>query len=134
MGSGNEKKDGSNSRGINVIRQRLQLRKDGGLAEREHGVFGVWVKLHDHVLDLELGGNEWPWRGDARVVAREYLVSPQKLITMPVLEMTPGVYKLVDAMAPHMVCEGLCFVPVERGSERQEAHDLWNECQWRPFL
>jgi len=55
------------------------------LAEREHGVFGIWVKLYDHVLDLELGGNEWPWQGDARVIAREYLVSPQKLITMPIL-------------------------------------------------
>jgi hypothetical protein len=62
-------REGSNSRGVNVMRQGLQFRKDGGLAEREHGVFGIWVKLYDHVLDLELGGNEWPWQRDGRVIA-----------------------------------------------------------------
>jgi hypothetical protein len=41
--------------------------------------------------------------------------------------MTPGVCKLIDAMAAHMVCEGLCLVPVERGSERQETHYLGKE-------
>jgi hypothetical protein len=61
------------------------------------------------------------------VIAREYLVSPQKLITMPVLQTTPSVYKLLDAMGPYMVCEVLCLVPVERGSERQETHDLGDE-------
>jgi hypothetical protein len=27
-------------------------------------------------------------------------------------------------MAPYMFCEVLCLVPVEGGSERQEAHDM----------
>jgi len=49
-------RQGSNSRGsrlcIFVIRQGLQFGENGGLAEREHGILGVWVELHYHILDL----------------------------------------------------------------------------------
>ena len=62
--SGNEDderlRQGSNSRGfrlrIYVIRQGLQFGQNRGLAKREHGIFGVWVELHYHVLDLQRAG------------------------------------------------------------------------------
>jgi len=62
-------RQGSNSRGSFVIRQGLQFGENGGLAEREHGIFGVWVELHYHILDLQRAGmsghggetSKWPW-------------------------------------------------------------------------
>src|SRR5216683_4828483 len=77
-GVGMAERQGSNSRGtclcVHVICQGLQLGENGGLAEREHGVFGVWIELYYHVLDLQRAGMS-SHGGDAPS-DREYLVSP----------------------------------------------------------
>jgi hypothetical protein len=44
------------------------------LAEREHGVFGVWIELYYHVLDLQRAGMSG--HGGDAPSDREYLVSP----------------------------------------------------------
>lgn len=51
-----------------------------------------------------------------------YLVSPQQLITMPILEAVPDMQKLGDAMIAHMVhiLEGVS--PCEGSSEEEQAH------------
>jgi hypothetical protein len=94
------------------------------LAEREHGIFGIWVELYYHILDLRRAGNERSWRGEVQVAMVEYLVSPEKFITVPVFQTEPGIHELIYTVAAHMFRKVFCLIPVERCSERQEAHDL----------
>jgi hypothetical protein len=61
------------------------------LAEREYGVFSVCVELYDHILDL---------------------ISPEKLITLPVLETVPNIQELSNAVVSYVVCIVLCLIPV----------------------
>lgn len=94
---------------VHFARQGLQLGQDIGLAEREYGIFGVCVELYDHVLDLQ-------WAGDERVCgegeSEEYLIPPEKLITLPVLETVPNIQELSDAVVSYVISIVFCLIPV----------------------
>lgn len=53
-----------------------------------------------------------------------YLVAPEELVTVPVLDSVPGVEKLGDAVLPDMGGVLACLVPSERCPEIQKAHGV----------
>ena len=47
----------------------------------------------------------------------EYLVAPEQLIPVPVLDLVPSMQELGDTVEPDVVCELLCVLPGERSTE-----------------
>lgn len=41
-----------------------------------------------------------------------YLVSPEELITLPILETVPNIQELSDAVISYVICIVLCLIPV----------------------
>jgi hypothetical protein len=87
------------------------------LAKREYGILGTWVELNDHILNLQAGGKS----ADDEPMAlkrRKYLIAPEKLIAVPILQTAPCIQKLGYAMVSYVICVGLCLIPVKGSSER----------------
>jgi len=53
----------------------------------------------------------------------EYLIPPEELITLPVLEMVPNVQELSNTVVSYVIRIVLSLIPAERSPKRQETHD-----------
>ena len=66
-------------------------------------------------------------RGRKRAENRgiEYLISPEQLISAPVLEAVPNVQELGDPMGPDVICVRFCLIPAQRCPEEEQTHRDW---------
>lgn len=99
-----------------------KLGEDLSLTEREFGIFRLIIEGDDHVLNLKKMGEE-VWQCTERSGQR-YLVTPEEVVSVSVLDSVPGVEELCDAVLPDMVGVLACLVPSERCSKIQETHGV----------